>query len=158
MPFVAFIDESGEAGISRVRSEKQPGASPYFVLGAAVMQPATIINARKLLADVRQKISKEKWKHATDLDHSTKVFFAREVSRLHARFFAVVSNKETLREYKQQIDDDPQMYYNKCLKYLLERICSYLARFGVSDEDISFILERRNHDYSRMLRYLVFRV
>lgn len=154
MPFTAYIDESGEAGISKVRQGNEPGASPYFVLGAVVMQPATQIAARKTVAGVREAFKKSKWKHATDLGHSEKVYFAREVAKLHVRCFAVISNKSTLAEYKDMIDENPQKFYNKCLKYLLERICAYLSNFGVTDDELSVVLERRNHDYDAMLSYL----
>lgn len=154
MPFTVYIDESGEAGITKVRKGAEPGASPYFVLGAAVMQPATQVFARKLVEDFRGAISKKNWKHATELDHTAKVFLAREISKLHARFFAVVSNKETLGEYREMIDGNPQKFYNKCLKYLLERVCMYLGRFSVAEGELSVVLENRNHDFDAMLRYL----
>ena len=70
------------------------------------------------------------------------------------RFFSVISNKATLGEYKRQINGDSQKFYNKCLAYLLERICAYLLVQGASENDLSFVLEARNHDYDRMLRYL----
>ncbi|MBL9073099.1 DUF3800 domain-containing protein [Tabrizicola sp.] len=149
-----FIDESGEAGISKVRTDSSRGASPYFVLGAAVFQPASEIHARTVLAEVKNTITKKSWRHATELDHAAKVLLARRCSELHGRFFAVVSNKSTLGEYKDLIESDPQKFYNKCLKYLLELICSYLQRVRVQPDQLSVILEHRNHDYDAMYRYL----
>ena len=154
MPFTVFIDESGESGIAKVRTADTPGASPYFVLGATVMQPATEIHGRRLLAEIRDTIGKKNWKHATDLDHQAKVFFARKSCELNARFFALISNKATLGEYKDKISNDPQKFYNKCVQYILEMVCNYLARFSVADDDISVVLEQRNHDYDSMLRFL----
>lgn len=154
MPFRIYIDESGETGITKVRSETTQGASPYFVVGAAVFQPASEINAKKVLEEFKASIPKKKWRHATELDHPEKVYLAREASKLHARYFAVISRKQTLGAYKDQIDDDPQKFYNKCVQYLLEIVCAYLLRVGATDSDISVVLERRNHDYDAMLRFL----
>jgi len=74
---------------------------------------------------------------------------------LHVRLFAVISNKATLGEYAARIDGDSQKFYNKCVEYLLERVCSYLSVIGAAEENVSVVLERRNHDYDAMLRYLL---
>lgn len=153
MSFSVYVDESGESGIIKVRSKSEGGASPYFVLGAAVFQPASEIHARRTLAKFKDDIGKKSWKHATDLDHAEKVYFARLLKSLHVRFFAVISNKSTLGEYKSQIAGNSQKFYNKCVLYLLEKVCAYLSQQGASADDIRFILEERNHDYDAMLRY-----
>lgn len=154
MSFTVYIDESGEAGIAKFRDRDKPGASRYFVLGAIVAQPASQILARKKFDECRAALAKEKWKHATELNHPSKVFIAREMSKLAVRYFAVISNKATLGDYKGFINSDSQKYYNKCLVYLLERVCSYLIRFGVKEDELSVVLEERNHDYDKMLRYI----
>ncbi|ADE86764.1 DUF3800 domain-containing protein [Rhodobacter capsulatus] len=154
MPFSIYIDESGETGIAKVRSDVSPGASPYFVVGAAVFQPSSAIDARQKLSLFRDQIGKQKWKHATDLDHPEKVYLARTFSQVNARYFAVISRKQTLGDYKEKIEEDPQKFYNKCIQYLLEIVCCYLRRLGAKPDDISVILERRNHDYDAMYRFL----
>ena len=153
MKYSVFIDESGEAGIAKVRQEGSVGASPYFVVGAAVFQPASELNARNVLQDVKSKMRKVSWKHATDLSHTEKVYLGRELGRLPVRYFAVISNKDTLGEYKNFIETDAQKFYNKCLKYLLEIIFLYLSKDINSTEDVTVVLEERNHDYDAMLRY-----
>lgn len=154
MPFTVFIDESGETGIQKVRGPDTQGASPYFVLGAVVTQRASYLQARQMMRDFREKISKEKWKHATDLSHPDKVLFARSIGALNVRCFAAISRKSTLEDYKEEIEGNSQKFYNKCLCYLLERVCSYLTKFGVSEEELSVVLEHRNHDYDTLIRYL----
>lgn len=154
LKFTVYIDESGEAGISRIRDDKTPGASKYFVLGAVIVHPNASMAAMEKLKEIRANLSKEKWRHATDLNHSSKVYIAREMASLNLRYFGVISNKLTLGEYKGFINSDPQRYYNKCLVYLLERVCSFLSGLGVKQENLSVVLERRNHDYSAMISYI----
>lgn len=154
MSFTVYIDESGEAGISKVRDESNPGASPYFVLGAVVCQPTAEVHAANAMDQIRQAIKRKSWAHATDLNHHEKVFLAREISRLPVRYFATISFKKTLSGYKGQISGNAQKYYNKCVVYLLESIFSYLAAHLVAGADVRIIFERRNHDYDAMLRYL----
>lgn len=153
--FTAYIDESGEPGISKIRdSLNNHGASPYFVLGAVVCQPTAEVYAKNSLERFKEDIGKTRWKHATDLTHSEKVYLGRELGRLPVRYFAVISNKKTLKGYKGQIESDAQKFYNKCLKYLLELICGYIGPHISNAEDFSVVLEKRNHDYDRMIRYL----
>jgi Protein of unknown function (DUF3800) len=93
-----FIDESGDLGIKTVRSDGKPGASPYFVMAAAVMPHATTIHARSVLQEVEDAIPRKNWGHATDLNHFQTVFFARKAATINARYFAVISRKATLGE------------------------------------------------------------
>lgn len=148
-----YIDESGEAGISRIRTGSAPGASPYFVLAAAVMPNAVRINARSVLSRVEARITR-KWDHATDLTHSQTVFWARSASQVNLRFFAVISNKATLGTYSDRIARDPDKFYNKCAVYLLERVGKYLIEKGEDRETPEVYFEERNHDYDAMRRYI----
>lgn len=152
--FTVYIDESGEAGVSRIRDGKSGGASPYFVLGAVLSNSASEIATKSAFSKFRATIRKDTWKHATDLGHSEKVLLARTLGAQPIRFFAVMSHKATLGNYKDKIDQDAQKFYNKCVKYLLENVCSYLISTGHSDADLRLVLERRNHDYDAMIRYI----
>ncbi|MFN3662607.1 DUF3800 domain-containing protein [Yoonia sp.] len=155
MKFNVYIDESGEAGIARVRDGSSTGASPYFVMAAVVCLPTAEVLAKNALSDAKDRIRKKNWKHATDLGHTQKVFLAREINRLPVRFFAVISNKKTLGGYKTDIHGSADKFYNKCAQYLLENICSYLAPHLSSEQDLSVYFERMNHDYDAMRRFLV---
>jgi len=152
--FNVYIDESGDVGIGKVRQGNSLGASPYFVLGAVVCQPTAEVHVKNAVMEFKKQIGKSSWKHATDLGHAEKVLLSRELGRLPVRFFGLVSNKATLAEYKNEINSNPQKFYNKCVKYLLESVCSYLSTKISSDEDLRVVLEKRNHDYDAMLRYL----
>ncbi|WP_322895072.1 MULTISPECIES: DUF3800 domain-containing protein, partial [unclassified Yoonia] len=133
MKFNIYIDESGEAGIGKVRDGSSVGASPYFVMAAVVCQPTAEVLAKNALSDAKDKIGKKSWKHATELGHTQKVFLARELNRLPVRFFAVISRKQTLGSYKSEIKGNAHKFYNKCAQYLLESICSYLGRVDKRD-------------------------
>ncbi|MFQ1700066.1 DUF3800 domain-containing protein [Loktanella agnita] len=154
MKFNIYIDESGEAGIAKVRSTSSGGASPYFVMAGVVCQPTAEVLAKNAFRDAKDRIGKKSWKHATELGHSQKVFLARELNRLPVRFFTVVSNKATLGDYKIDINGNAHKFYNKCAQYLLENICTYLAPHVESDDDLAVYFEKMNHDYDAMRRFL----
>ena len=124
-------------------------------MAAAVSQPTAEVHAKNALSDVRSRIGKKSWKHATELKHEQKVLMAREFGRLPIRFFAVVSRKATLDSYGKEIDHNAHMFYNKCAKYLLENICRYLAPHLSSPDQLSVYFEEMNHDYDAMRRYLL---
>lgn len=153
MACTVYIDESGDAGIRTVRSDEKPGASPYFVLAAAVMPSATKIVARQMLLTTQSRIGKS-WRHATDLNHSQTVFFCRSAIELNLRFFAIVSKKSTLGSYADGIGWEPHKFYNKCTHYLLECVGRYLAAKGELQEDIDVVFEGRNHDFDALRRYI----
>lgn len=153
MACTVFIDESGDTGIRRVRNDYEPGASPYFVMAAAVIPDATQIVAKSLLSEVRAKIPK-KFFHSTDLNHSQTVYFARQAARLNIRCFAVVSRKDTLGDYADGIGWEPHKFYNKCAQYLLEKVGKYLASKGAMYKEPRVVFEARNHDYDAMRRFM----
>lgn len=155
MPCTVYVDESGDTGVSKIRQAGQPGSSDYFTMGAVVFQSATEIQARSLLNKLQRDFGKTKrWKHATDLSHIQRVHFCRELSRLHVRFFGLISYKPTLGKYKEFINFDPHMFYNKCATYLLERVGGYLASVDPNLTEPQIVFEERNHDYDMMIRYI----
>ncbi|MGH1577532.1 DUF3800 domain-containing protein [Planktotalea sp.] len=153
MKCTVFIDESGETGIGKIRENGKRGASPYFVLAAAVMPSAIQIVARKLLKQVQDEIPKN-WKHATDLNHRQTVFFCRAAATVNMRIFAVVSKKSTLKGYSEQIEHDSHKFYNKCTQYLLECVGQYLKGKGLFSSDPDVIFEGRNHNFDTLRRFI----
>jgi len=52
--------------------------------------------------------------------------------------------------YKRQ----PDKFYNKCAKYLLERVGAYLSQVDRDLSEPQIVFEERNHNYDTMIRYL----
>jgi Protein of unknown function (DUF3800) len=152
MKCYVYIDESGDLGIKTVRGDGKLGATPYFVLAAAVMPRAATLAAKTLLQEVEATIPKQ-WKHATDLNHMQTVYFCRRAAALNVRFFAVISNKATLNEYADEINWDPHKFYNKCSHYLLECVGKYMAINGFTSEYPDVVFEERNHNFDTLIRY-----
>jgi len=154
MNCTVYIDESGEAGISKIRTGNTGGSSPYFVLAAAVVPATQKSNLVHLLREFDDQITKNVWRHATDLNHFQKLLFCKKAAEQNVRFFAVISNKSTLEDYANRISENPQKFYNKCSVYLLEIVMAYLIAKGITDEAVDVVFEKRNHDYDAMRRYI----
>lgn len=154
MDVTVFIDESGETGISKVRTDGSPGASPYFVMAAAVIPSAAQVHARKVLSELKADFDGKDWAHATDLTHWRTKHLCKRISEINMRLFAVVSNKATLGGYADAIDWEPHRFYNKCAHYLLERVGRYFDGKGLFGCDPKVVFEQRNHDFDALRRYI----
>lgn len=71
------------------------------------------------------------------------------------RLFGLISYKPTLGGYGEEIDWQPHKFYNKCAKYLLEMIGSYLSQVDTKLVEPRIVFEDRNHDFDAMRRYLM---
>ncbi|MFC6489925.1 DUF3800 domain-containing protein [Nitratireductor sp. GCM10026969] len=151
--FTIFIDESGEAGIEKVRSASSVGASPYMTLGASLIGN----RSRKAIEDTLDKIGAEIGKsplHCSQLKHYQLLHFVRQITQQKMRLFGVISRKATLGSYKAAIADDSSMYYNKCAQYLLERVGWFMEAREILPENLDIIFEKANVDYERMRNLL----
>ena len=147
--FTVFVDESGEAGITKVRTERSPGASPYMTLGAVIIRDKYKQDFREHLSDLSKALKSPKL-HCSELKHEQKVYFARNVGTLKLQCFGVMSRKETLGWYQSTIDGDSKKYYNKCAQYLLERVGLFMKTYSLEPEATSIVFEEGNFDYQKM--------
>ena len=148
--FTLFIDESGDSGIGAVRSENTSrGASPYMTMGAALVLNESFEDIRNTLERVRIDIGKKQL-HCAELNHYQKIFFIRELAAHKKRLFGVMSYKETLGGYKESIQDNSKLYYNKCAQYLLERVGWFMHDNGIPPENLDIVFEKGNFDYGKL--------
>jgi len=153
MNYVCFLDESGnvtqEAGIS-----DEVGPSQYMSMGACLVREDELEAFSDLLEEIKGKFKKRKNLHATDLSHVQKIHLARELVKLNARLFGVVSDKTTLRGFKAKSDGAPQDYYNRTALYILSLVGRYLREKDIDGKDVKIIFEHRDHDYQRLRNYI----
>lgn len=151
--YTLYIDESGQAGISRIRSDSVPGASPYMTLGGVLVRNQDKEHLANLLEKIAECIGKEDL-HCNGLRHEQKVYFAREVSKQEIVLFGVISKKSTLGWYGSMIGSNHVKYYNKCGQYLLERVGKFVGRCGIDKVDVDIVFEEGVFDYG-MFRGLI---
>lgn len=151
--YTLYIDESGETGLSKVRTEKTGGASPYLTLGAALVQDNDHDTFVDRLAEIAKAIGK-KTLHCSTMKHQQKVFYAREIAKEEVLCFGVISLKETLGSYKADISSDGTKYFNKCAQYLLERVGEFMKEHDIPSKDLRIIFEEGHHDYARFRSFI----
>lgn len=151
--FTIFIDESGEAGIEKVRSDSSGGASPYMTLGASLIPNRSRKSIESTLDQISAEIGKNTL-HCSQLKHYQILHFVRQIRQQQMRLFGVISRKATLGSYKAAIDDDSSMYYNKCVQYLLERVGWFMESRKIRPENLDIVFEKANVDYEKMRNLL----
>lgn len=151
--YTLFVDESGQAGITKVRSGGSGGATPYMALGAALVPSLVADDVTAKLSKIAAKFGKPSL-HCTELNHSQKVYYARTIAKEKVLFFGVLSLKATLGRYKDEIKGDPKRYYNKCAQYLLEKVGRFMALNDIDADRLSVCFEEGNFNYTA-LRSLV---
>lgn len=148
--FTLFIDESGDAGISKVRSATiASGASPYMTMGAAFisndLRDSITATLDRLGIDFGGKAL-----HCSSLGHYEKLHFIREMVQHKVRLFGLISYKDTLGTYKSEIEENSKKFYNKCAQYLLERVGWFMEATGIPADNLDIVFERGNFDYEKL--------
>ena len=144
--FTLYVDESGEAGINKIRTEESGGASPYMTLGAALVPNSRATHISEELAAIAVEMAKPSL-HCSQLKHAQLVYYARSVSRMQVLLFGVISRKSTLGWYGEVIEGNSARYYNKCAQYLLEKVGRFMSANDIDASRLSVCFEEGNFDY-----------
>ena len=141
--YTLYLDESGDSATSKIRTVNSSGASPYMVLGAALVQADDASDILESLSKIQEKISKDRLR-CNELNHYQKRFFARGIADCETKLFAVISHKQTLGTYQAQIGAGTWRYYHKCLQYLLEIFGKFLAQHRIQTTEVKIVVEKSN--------------
>src|SRR3954454_2837336 len=133
--YVAYIDESGDDGLAKVKPIDSDGASEWFVLGA-VVTPADCqreaLWVQKILSEL--KVRQRPTLHFQPLDRQRQIKACQIIGTIPVRCFAVVSNKRNMRGYtnlraaRVSYSAGRTFFYWWMTRLLLERISDYCER------------------------------
>lgn len=158
MRYTLYVDESGDLGLDKVRGDwMSRGSSPFMVLGACLMPQSKRDEICGIHDEVAERLGKVSL-HCSEINHAQVAYFARMVSvKARVKLFALVSKKDTLKSYKDQISgkNQAQYYYNKCAQLLLERVGDFLRANSIPKDSLSIVFEERSgHDYGKLRNYI----
>jgi len=151
--YTLFVDESGEAGVKQVRLGAEKGASPYLTLGSVLLPNQHFKKIEDLLSEIANEFNKKDL-HCNKLNHFQKVKYTRQVVDLKMKCFGLISYKNTLKDYKQVIKDDPKQYYNKCVGYLFECVGSFIQQENIDPAEVEIVMEDGNFDYEALKNFI----
>lgn len=140
--YVAYIDEAGDPGLTRVRPIDVGGASEWLTVGAVVVrariEPQVVDWVRTIRYDIKDTQGADL--HFRTLSDHRKQRVCEMVSRLPLRSFALCSHKPNMRGWRNPAAEAVSMgspkgwFYNWCIRLLLERVTQACAQASSPDE------------------------
>ena len=165
--YVAFIDEAGDPGISKVRPLDPNGGSEWLTIGGILVEAKRELEpvawVRKILNSTGMKQKREL--HFRDLDEWRKPLVCSGMADLPLRAFVVASNKKNMRGHtnpRAEAKANPltakQYFYNYCAQLILERITDYCFRHSMRNygepRRVKVIFSQRGgHSYGHTISY-----
>jgi len=120
--FIAFIDESGDDGLSRFRQPgKNGGASRWLVVSAILFRRTNDLEAVRWRDEIMNLMPQKKRRdiHFKDMNHNQRVMAAQILSKKPIRSISVLSNKASIPE--ATFTQKNQLYFY-LTRHLIERI------------------------------------
>jgi hypothetical protein len=139
--YVAYIDESGDQGLQKVKPLDPDGSSEWLVVSGVVIRKEYEEAASKWIADIRDKLKspqlrvihfrklKPRWRKET---------VCTEIAKLPIRCFVICSNKKNMKGYVNPFAEQvpsQNWFYCWLTRVLLEKVTHFVAsdsraRFG----------------------------
>jgi hypothetical protein len=138
--YVAYVDESGDDGIARVRPRDPDGASEWFVLSAVVVRTEAqreTVWVRNILRDLR--LEQRRTLHFQPLDDWRKLAACNAIAQLPLRCFVIMSNKLNMRGYhnpkaaRVSVSAGRTWFYWWMTRLLLERVTHFCKTRSLRD-------------------------
>jgi hypothetical protein len=133
--YVAYIDEAGDPGLSRVKPLDNPGSSEWLILSAVVIGAPNEKTVAPWRNDILEQIrSKRPDLHFTDLKPWNKRIVCAEIAKLPVRCFVVCSNKKNMRGYRNPFAEkypSPNWFYAWLSRLLLERVTYFIREKSI---------------------------
>jgi hypothetical protein len=161
--FVAYIDEAGDEGLGKLKSDSPTGQSKWLLIGGIIVREDNDRELPRWRDEILAKFPERKTPllHFRNLNHAQKVAVCDYFSTKQFGICCVCSNKITLVDKPKwyQLFKQKGHLYNYLTRYLLERITASLRT--VADQsgqkvELRVIFSRRpNTDYQSMREYLL---
>lgn len=129
--YVAYIDEAGDDGLTRVRPIDEGGSSEWLIVSAFVIRATRENEVKEWLDEIRNSL----WRynapalHFRKLNEAKKLHVCQKMANLKARFFVVCSNKKNMRGYKNPLAEkipSQNWFYCWMTRLLLERVTDFV--------------------------------
>jgi hypothetical protein len=140
--YIAYIDESGDPGLRKIRTATERGATEWLSIGAILIRAEHESDTVNWVRSIRQTISALQGPalHYRLLNSNRKLTVCQELIKLPVRAFVAISNKKNMEQYHNERVErarpsSQEWFYNWCMKLLIERITDFveynsMRRFG----------------------------
>lgn len=161
--YVAYIDEAGDPGLTRVAPRTLGGSSEWIVVSAALIPAELEADVGAWVAGMMKAMNSHQMRdlHFQKLNASRKSLACSFLAERNVRLFVVVSNKQNMEGYQNsraaKVPSD-NWFYCWLTRVLLERVTDYvyaasMKRYGESRKVKLEYSERGGLRYSQMHAY-----
>lgn len=162
--YIAYIDEAGDTGLSKVLPVHNNGSSEWFVVGAHLIRRKFESSVVDWVRDVRKDINALQGPalHYRNLSPTKRLRACELVAMKHARAFVVCSNKKNMEGWKNEraaSRGGKQWFYNYCVRLVLERLTEFcfndaMKLYGEPKKIKVIFSERNGHQLAETIAYL----
>lgn len=164
--FVAYFDEAGDPGISKVAPIDPNGASEWFTVGCAVVRVTNEPSLVGLIQSIKSSIysTQSPDLHFRNLAEHKKKPVCDALASAPIRFFTVASHKPNMRKYRNPQAEAVSLhkhafFYNYLIRVLLERVSAWCADRSIREtgepKHIKLVFSRRGgHSYEHVQTYI----
>jgi Protein of unknown function (DUF3800) len=129
--YVAYIDEAGDPGLTRVKPIDIPGSSEWLILSALVIGAPNEANVVPWVREIIGKFKNYQRRdlHFTNLPPHRRKIVCSEIATLPVRCFVVCSNKKNMKGYRNPFAEkypSPNWFYAWMSRLLLERVTHFV--------------------------------
>lgn len=163
--FIAYFDEAGDPGIKRVMPLDPVGGTEWFSVGCVVILAENEAQPVEYVRRVRSEFNSFQRPdiHYKNLKPWQRITACSELAKENVRVFALLSNKQSMRGYRnpnaEAVSLHPNdFFYNYCIRILLERVTEYLLikankTFGEPRKVKLVFSKRGGHSYRHVETY-----
>jgi hypothetical protein len=133
--YIAYIDESGDDGIKRVRPIDPGGASEWFVLSAFVIESRDEGKIPQWHKDIVKFSSQIRDIHFNKMTDAHRLHACNYLITTKSRIFTAISWKPTMRGYRNSNAEKAggrNIFYNYMTRVLLEKVSNYCYRHSMA--------------------------
>jgi hypothetical protein len=138
--YVAYIDESGDPSVRRVKPIDNPGSSEWMTVSAVVIRAENERHTAPWVSAILAKMESPQMQklHFCKLSHWRKQVVCEEIAKLPVRCFVLCSNKKNVRGWNNPFAaqvPSKNWFYCWMTRVLLEKVTHFVAadsqaRFG----------------------------
>lgn len=136
--YVAYIDESGDPGIRRVKPLDERGSSEWLMVAGVIVASEHEAEIPSWIFEMAQEMASHQMRdiHFQKLSPQRKLIAVRHVAKRPVRCFVVASNKRNMRGHRnpwaEKIPSD-NWFYCWVTRLLLERMTHWVRRRSLKD-------------------------
>ncbi len=130
--YVAYVDESGDPGLKRIKTRATAGSSEWLIVSGVVIDAEREAEVPHWIKAARDSLPSKQLKdiHFSKLNVAGRTTLCRSVAALPLRCFVVASNKKNMEGYNNQnaakVPSD-NWFYCWLTRVLLERMTHFVA-------------------------------